>query len=381
MTSGTVIRWRASATLALLAAGCAASPEMKLEPRGRACPEPEAVAAVEEISWYGPIGSADEESHARACGTVGPSVVDSIPPARFSALGPEDSLAVVAWNIAIGGGDVPRFLQEVLGYGCHPTSTGRSADFSHFVLLIQEAHRRSEAIPAAPPSFRVARRIVPESPPAGWPDIVELARRCGLALYYEPSQRNGPETIEGRREDKGNAILSTLPLRDLMAIELPFEAGRKVAVGATVEGSGGAKLRLVSVHLDVSSPLYRTLSTGNTGRLRQSLGLLEALALAETSGAPLRPCGATPHPIATVAAGDFNTSSASESALDQMRLCFPESPPWDGKATRASFPTDFIFYRQAGDGRIRYLEGSERRIDELYGSDHHARIAWFALGK
>ena len=365
-----------AASLALFAVGCARSPEMKLTPSGRACSQPQANAPG-TITWYGPIDAADEKDHARACRSVGPSVVDPSPSVRLPALAPQDSLAVVAWNILIGGGDVPRFLQEMFGYSCHPESPGLSTGLSHFVLLVQEAYRRSEEVPEAPESFRAAPRIVPEVPPEGWPDIVEQARRCGLALFYLPSQRNGLQTIEGRREDKGNAILSTLPLRDLMAIELPFEGGRKVALGATVIGPGATRLRLVSVHLDVASTLYRSLTTANTGRLRQSTGLLEALALAETAGAPVRPCGEVPHPVATVAAGDFNTASAHESSLDQMLLCFPDSPPWDGKPTRASFPTDFIFFREAGDGRVGYVTGSERRIEDRYGSDHHARIAWF----
>jgi hypothetical protein len=266
----------------------------------------------------------------------------------------------------IGGGDVPLLLEEVLGYDCHPTSPELEAGFSHFVLLIQEAHRRSEAIPDVPESFKFPPRIEPESPPDGWPDIVELARECGLALFYVPSARNGPQTIAAEREDKGNAILSTLSLKDLIAIELPFEAGRKVAVAATIAGASGTRLRVASVHLDVASTLYRTLTTANTARLRQATGLIEALALIETGGVTSgivsvgsgeSACGALPGPIATVAAGDFNTWSAGESSIDQLRLCFPDY------------------------GRIAYMDGSQRRIEKGYGSDHQARIAWFGLSE
>ncbi len=366
-----------TAAAGLAVAGCAISPEMKLEPAGRACPDVETAGVNEAITWYGPVGSGDARSHARWCETVGPVVLDTVPEAPFPRPAEGDSLAVVSWNILIGGGDVPRFLQDVLGYSCQLRSLGLTADFSHFVLLIQEAYRRSEEVPDVAELFQFPPRIVPESPPAGWPDIVELARHCGLALYYAPSQRNGPETLDGEREDKGNAILSTLPLGDPIAIELPFEAGRKVAIGATVGGPGPTQLRIVSVHLDVASTLYRTLTRANTARLRQSLGLLEALALVETRGAAVRPCGQLPHPVATVTAGDFNTWSAGESAIDQMRSCFPDSPPWDGNSTYRAFPTDFIFFRRGGKGSVRYLEGSERRVEERYGSDHHARIAWF----
>ena len=362
---------------AALAAGCAISPEMTLEPTGRACPDEERAVGRGAITWYGPLGSRDVSSNARWCATVGPVVVEPVPEERSPEYHAGDFLAVVSWNILIGGADVPRFLADMFGYTCDAASPRPASDFDHFVLLLQEAYRRSDLVPDVPESFQFPPRIVPESPPEGWPDIVDLAERCALALFYVPSQRNGPETVNGGREDKGNAILSTLPLRDLLAIELPFEAGRKVAIGATVGGPAGTALRLVNVHLDVASTLFRTLTKANSARLRQSLGLLDALAQAEIRGVPQRPCGRSPHPIATVAAGDFNTWSAGESAIDQMRACFPDSPPWDGKPTHGSFPTDFIFFRAGGDGGIHYVEGSERRIDQRYGSDHHARIAWF----
>ena len=241
--------------------------------------------------------------------------------------------------------------------------------------------------PGSPPKIGARSRgggdlQVPEPDRSG---IVESVRECGLALFYVPSQRNGAETIEDRREDKGNAILSSLPIDELIAIELPFEAGRKVAVAATVRTGNGVPIRLVNLHLDIASPLYRTLTRANTARLRQTVGLLQALLLIETGGAAsgtvsvgsgAAACGAAPA-IATLLAGDFNTWSAAESSIDQVRLCFPDSPPWDGRPTRGTFPTDFIFFKQGADRQVRYIEGSEKRIDERYGSDHHARIAWF----
>jgi endonuclease/exonuclease/phosphatase family metal-dependent hydrolase len=374
---------------ALLSAACATSAGMRLGPADRGCPD-RAAASRGAITWYGPADPSDGKSNERWCETVGSAVVEVLPRASLPSLGPADSIAVVAWNILIGGGDVPIFLEEVLGYECHRTSPELGVGFSHFVILIQEAHRRSDAIPDVPESFTFPPRIVPESPPEGWPDIVELARHCGLALLYVPSARNGPETIEGEREDKGNAILSTLSLEDLFAIELPFEAGRKVAVGATIQTAGGARLRLTSVHLDVASTLYRTFKTANTARLRQATGLIEALTLIETGGVTsglvsvgsgATSCGDLPGPIATVAAGDFNTWSAGESAIDQLRLCFPDSPPWDGKPTHGSLPTDFIFFRRSADGRVAYMDGSQGRIEERYGSDHQARIAWFGINE
>ena len=247
---------------------------------------------------------------------------------------PADSIAVVTWNILIGGGDVPLFLEEVLGYQCHPTSPELEAGFSHFVLLIQEAHRRSEAIPDVPESFTFPPRIVPESAPEGWPDIVELARDCGLALFYVPSARNGPETIEGRAGGQGQRDpLDTPadgPARDRAAVRGRPKGGRRQRRLQTERAGPGSAS--TSVHLDVASTLYRTFKTANTARLRQATGLIEALALIETGGVTSgivtvgsgeTACGDLPGPIATVAAGDFNTWSAGESADGPDASVFP----------------------------------------------------------
>jgi hypothetical protein len=322
---------------------------MRLGPEDRGCPDRAAAASGAAITWYGPAGPGDEQSNERWCETVGSNVLEPLPRASFPSLGPADSIAVVAWNIMIGGGDVPLLLEEVLGYDCHPTSPELEAGFSHFVLLIQEAHRRSEAIPDVPESFKFPPRIEPESPPDGWPDIVELARECGLALFYVPSARNGPQTIAAEREDKGNAILSTLSLKDLIAIELPFEAGRKVAVAATIAGASGTRLRVASVHLDVASTLYRTLTTANTARLRQATGLIEALALIETGGVT---SGIVPGPPAR--ARSINCGSASPTRRRGM------GSPRTGRFRRIS--SSFAGARTGGSRTWMGRKGASRRV-------------------
>ena len=64
--------------------------------------------------------------------------------------------------------------------------------------------------------------------------------------------RNGPATNASEREDRGNAILSTEPLRDVVAIELPFGRQRRVAIAATVvpRGSHAKPIRVVVLHFD-----------------------------------------------------------------------------------------------------------------------------------
>jgi endonuclease/exonuclease/phosphatase family metal-dependent hydrolase len=194
--------------------------------------------------------------------------------------------------------------------------------------------------------------------------------------------RNGNHQYESGREDKGNAILSTLPLSDAIAIELPFEAQRKMAVAATVH-LGNDSLRAVSAHLDVSATLFRTVVEGNSTRARQALGLLQGLAMAEGLDPAATPGGAPDpeavHPIATVMGGDFNTWSARETAIRLLRDDFPESPPYDGQPSRGLFPTDFLFFRAGGDGRIELSGNRYRLVEDLYYSDHHALIAWLKV--
>ena len=153
-----------------------------------------------------------------------------------------------------------------------------------------------------------------------------------------------------------------MKVTDLVAIELPFEASRKIAVVATIRGPGGEPVRVVTLHLDLSSTLARTLVSGNGTRLRQALGMTEALDSLESS--------------VTIVGGDFNTWSAGESVLKRMALHFPDSPPWDGRPTRGSFPTDHILYRTVPESQIDLVEGSYRSFDRTYGSDHAGRIVW-----
>ena len=73
---------------------------------------------------------------------------------------------------------------------------------------------------------RVPKAIRPRRPTT---DVRDIAEQFGLSVAYVPSMRNGPATALSEREDRGNAILSTEPLLDVRAIELPFGKQRRVA--------------------------------------------------------------------------------------------------------------------------------------------------------
>jgi endonuclease/exonuclease/phosphatase family metal-dependent hydrolase len=360
----------------IVLAACNVDTSMTPGSTGRAC------GAADVIDWYGPGKESDQDELSRWCATVGQPVINSIPDAAFSSWTSADSLVVIAWNMNVGGGDLIEFMRTEVGFSC--TLDGPAHRTPPFVLLLQEALRRSSEVPEVPASRTIPRRIVPDPWPGESEDIVDIAERCGLALFYVPSMRNGHEEIYGLREDRGNAILSSLPLSDFIAIEIPFEASRKVTVAATVHAAAGDSLRVASVHFDVATTLYRTFTTGNSTRLRQALGFVNALAMIEDkrAGAAVS-CGATcdptsfeGYPIATIAGGDYNTWSEEETALRRLREYFPGTPAWDGVATRTIFPTDYLFFRTAENSAIELAEGSHLRIAESYGSDHHARIAW-----
>src|SRR6476661_1956567 len=254
-----------------------------------------AAGSASSVRWISAGETRDRASLDRWCAGVGPvvtvSAADSI-----SANSPANSLAanslvVLTWNTHVGGSDIAGMVRD-LREGRFTNGT----PVEHFVLLLQEAHRASADVPFgvdadAPrpqhPMSHAGRRV----------DIVETARELGLELFYVPSMANGrPEA--GLPEDRGNAILSTLPLHDLAAIELPFEAQRRVVAAATVSGTTaeGApwSLRLVNVHLDNKSRPSRLLQSFGGARTRQARALVQALGNDSS---------------ATVVGGDMNTWS------------------------------------------------------------------------
>ena len=315
------------------------------------------------LTWVRAAGRRDQELGAAWCETVGPPVVVPAPDTRFTALSVEHTLTVVTWNMNVGGGDLLSFVGSELGLSCGgPTGPQRGADVQPFVLLLQEAYRRSEQLPVAAPSSAIPRAVDPERRPGADLDIVELAELCGLSLVYVPSNRNGPDSEARPREDKGNAILSSLPLAAPVAIDLPFETSRRVAVAAELRVGGRATIRVVSLHLDVTALPFRMLRTGNQNRARQASGLIEALSLLDRR---------QPEVSGTVVGADLNTWASKEGAAALMRRAFPQSPPWDGRPTRGVFPTDHVFFRS----NMESPQVSDYRVlESSYRSDHHARV-------
>ena len=265
-----------------------------------------------------------------------------------------DRLVIVSWNLHVGAGNVDRL---VAGLRTGEFTGGDKVD--EFVLLLQEAYRADDAIPA-----RLARGMPAPSRIAEahrGPSIDHWWRADGLAVFYAPSMRNG--LIDLNREDRGNAIVSTLPLEDPAAIELPLERQRRVAITASVSGESRRgvrwRVRLADVHLDTALALF---SGGPfAARARQAEALVDALAATHTQP-----------PSTTIVAGDFNTWGGRERALDLVARAFPDAQPVDGATWRGPLgihaTLDHLF---AGGGR----RVSVRRLPDRLGSDHYPLIA------
>lgn len=366
------MRWRvAGSTLALGALTSCALP-LQMEPAGSntaaSCPAEQATEAgavgadPDGLRWYRAATDRDRELAAQWCATVGEPVVRLEPEGGAAEWDVDADLQVISWNMWIGGGDLIRMLEAEFGLACAPGEAPRPSEVQPFVVLLQEVWRHSEELPEVAPSRIVPFTIDPVRPEQEGLDIVEVAGRCGLSLVYVPSARNGPDSGSRPREDKGNAILSNLALSSPLAIDLPLEGGRKVAVAATLQAVDSRKVRVVTAHLDVASTLVRTVFSGYQTRVRQAMGLVEGLTMAEADGLAVD---------ATIVGADMNTWAGNESTLTRMRSAFPQSPEWDGLATRGPFPTDHIFFRTRDQAAFA-IETYER-IEDSYSSDHYAR--------
>jgi endonuclease/exonuclease/phosphatase family metal-dependent hydrolase len=272
-----------------------------------------------------------------------------------------DSLVVIAWNLHCGGADVIRLVDDL--------RDGRltGAPSTHFVLLVQEAFRIDPDLPVRH-GAGVPRRIEAHPPEGPRRDIVDIARSLGLWLLYVPSMRNGPPGSGATEEDRGSAILSTLPLHDYTAIELPFESQRRVAVAATVQGISTRgnvwNLRVCSAHLDPRSAGMRFFSSFGSGRQHQARFLVRQL--------PETPA---------VVAGDLNTWSFRfmETGLTWLRKSFPSTPSPKGKSFTIPFWTDrrldHMYFRLPDVCAARYI-----LVHDTYGSDHRPLIGWITCG-
>ena len=279
------------------------------------------------------------------CGTVGPMVVHepastSDAPNRSTTI----TLAIVGWNVHVGGGHLHTLIDRLTAG--HLTRT----PITHYVLLLQEAYRSSPHLPPVPADVRIPSRIAPHTRPRPPADIVDVARARGLHLFYAPSMRNGRGSPG---EDRGNAIVSTLPLSGLTAIELPFTRQRRVALAASIRAidrGASATLAVVSAHLDALAGASRLWIFATGWRGHQARTLLEAL---------------DPTKAMTLSA-DLNTwmGGTWESAYRRMDRVFDEPLP-ACVGCRVQARLDYMFHRLPPN-----VASAGVRLPDRLGSDH-----------
>ncbi len=312
--------------------------------QGRGVPAmttPAAEPAENSIAWTTPSASRDATRLSKWRGAVGPPLVRQGPGTAAASA----DLTVVSWNTDLGAGDMTRFFATL------PAGP--------VIVLLQEVYREGPDVPSVlARDAAFARRKGGRAGGPGFVPVDRLASALGLSVYYVPSMRNGGAADV--LEDRGNAILSNLPLEELAAIELPFERQRRVALAATIRGLTAAgtpwRLRVVDAHLDNTFNPRRLWLAAEYGRARQAKALLSAV----DHGAPI------------ILGGDFNTVSGfSDAAYLPLARRFPAVPATDRRATFLGLlRLDHLFFRLPSGWTATF-----RRADERFGSDHYPLVA------
>ena len=294
------------------------------------------------VEWFAP---ADPRQRARLdswCAGVGaPAYVSGASGSTIVA--DMADVAFVSWNVHVGSGDIRSFVND-LRAGVH-TNARR---FPHYVLLLQEVVR-TDGVPTFVEGASGAKRIAPHNPVSPI-DIVRVSRELGTSLVYVPSMRNGRSAADAH-EDRGSAIVSTLPLANPVAIELPGERQRRVVITAQV-----GTFSVGVVHLDA-------LGGGNRLRLFWTPWMRDAQVRSTVSLLPDGPL---------VVGADLNTwhgrDELSARSLGRLFRTTPLAIERQGFGLRV---LDYMFFRAPLQQRARYHHVARR-----YGSDHRPLVGW-----
>ncbi|MCA1586714.1 MAG: endonuclease/exonuclease/phosphatase family protein [Acidobacteria bacterium] len=279
-----------------------------------------------------------------------------VPGSRSVEPPPFTDLVVVTWNVQLGRGRLPAFVRDL--------RRGRLTDgvpALRFAILLQEAMRRSDEVPVFTDGWRSAKPIRGADSTVG--DIASDATALSLSLVYAPAMRNGPEN----REDRGNAIISTEPIRDIEIVELPFSRQRRIALGLTLDiaiAGVRAPLRLMNVHLDARGT---RLGLFGSPRQQQMQTLLDWLQRPASLSSMAR--------AGTVLGGDLNTVHGGSD-----EVTYRAARRWS-----ASLGSQDVRDTHSGMGRLDYLffrllpgwTASTTRSSSRYGSDHHPVVGRF----
>ena len=307
------------------------------------------------IAWQ-TAEAADAHQLSRWCRAVGSPVLADAP--ASPTLPPTlAELTIISWNAHLAAGELDDLVAKLRSGSL---TSGRPV--AHFVLLVQELYRRGDEVPAFDAGDRSAFAIRARDPQS--PDIDDHIKSLGLSVLYVPSMRNGPEL----REDRGNAIISTEPLLDPLALELPLARQRRVTLGAAIDvqtAEGIRPLQLLDAHLEpLSSP--GTLWFFKNPRIAQIHAILDLLDSPRFTGKDN---------AGVVLGGDFNTvrSGAGEEAYHLARVWSKSLGREDGRDTHMMGRLDYLFFNLQ-DG----WSASTQRLDERFGSDHYPVLGTFS---
>ena len=287
----------------------------------------------------------------------------------FAAAGADDRpaggdvLIVLSWNVWIGRGRLADVVGRLRDGAYERVGALPGAPL---VVLVQEAFREDDSVPTVASAW-TSRQHPRDFHPLE--DIRNVAIELDLNLRYAPSMRNG-----SHRSDRGNAILSSLPLQEATAFELPFVVQRRVAVGATVSATradGSAfHLRVYSAHLDPWGASPRDW-LGVAGRARQASRLLEMMEAPPHDSLPL------------VLGADLNTSRGRREAAYRVlaeagfAAAIPARDPAWGHTYHMvpRLAIDYLLFRpSAGPAAAAVHRLNEHPRDAgptVFGSDHH----------
>ena len=295
-----------------------------------------------------------------------PVSLDVAAPASAVAA-PVREIALLSWNVWVGRGRLREIVSRLRG-GAYE-GVGVVGD-EPLVILVQEAFRSDETIPQR------SNGSAPRDRPGDYrpeEDVAEVAGELGLSLRYVPSMRNGVH-----RSDRGNAVLSSLPLSEAAAFELPFVAQRRVSVETTVDLGGAERLRVCSAHLAPWGQVGRDW-LGVAGRGLQSRALVEAL----DSGDP---------DVPLILGADLNTTRGRGEAAYRVlaEAGFTAGVPHRNPTWRHTYhmmPRLVIDHLLVRDPAHRVAAAEVHRLSEnprdagpfVFGSDHHPLLARIEL--
>jgi hypothetical protein len=295
------------------------------------------------LQWFAPDDARERTRLDAWCAAVGePAVHPAAASAAPESVGIRD-ITFVSWNVHVGSGDIRTFVKDLTS-GAH--TERRSV--RHYVLMLQEAVRTHGVPPLANAAAGAGR--IPAHAPVNPIDIVEISRDLGVSLIYVPSMRNG-KFPRDPAEDRGSAILSTLPLSQPIAVEVPGERQRRVVLIAKA-----GPVSVAVFHLD---------ALGGDRRLRLFwTPWMRDVQVRST--APLLPGG----PL--VIGADLNTwHGRDERAARFLDRLFRETPLSVDRQGLGLRVLDYMFFRAGAGQRAHY-----HHVDRRYGSDHRPLVGW-----